>query len=468
MTTSHAVRPTPAQIDAFRSSFAGEVVTPDATGYDDARRVWNAMFDRRPALVVRPTTVDDVVTAVRFGRERDLEISVRGGGHSAVGHSTVDGGLVIDMGRMNDVTVDPARRLAKTGGGALLGTLDIAAQEHGLVCPVGVVGHTGVAGLTLGGGVGRLQRRFGLTIDSLRAVELVTADGRLVRATADAEPELFWGLRGAGANFGVATSLELDLHPFSGTLYRGVHIHPATDIQELWPMFREFIAGAPDTIAAIFTVALAEPAADYPDAIAGRPVVVVSYNHSGAGEDVERDIAPLLTGPAPASTTATSEQYLVAQRSSDLDLAWGSRTALLGGYVADCSPAVLDAFVGHVERVPGDSSISVTAWGGAIARQPDEAMAFTGRTCAFDVSPDTGWSDPALDEANMEWVRQAMAIVEPDLLPGRYINELSDAGPEVTRASYGDAKLERLRALKRAWDPTNVFHLNHNIDPTID
>lgn len=458
--------PTRAQLDEFRKAFTGEIVTPDAAGYDDARRVWNAMFDRRPAMVARPLTVDDVVAAVRFGRERDLEIAVRGGGHSAVGHSTTDGGLVIDLGRMDAVSVDRGRRLARTGGGALLGTLDIAAQEHGLVCPVGVVGHTGVAGLTLGGGVGRLQRRLGLTIDSLRAVELVTADGRLVRASADEEPELFWGLRGAGANFGVATSLELELYPFSGTLHRGVHIHPATGIQEVWPIFREFAAAAPDSIAAIFTVALAEPAANYPDTIAGRPIVVISFNHSGAAEDVERDIAPLLKGPAPASVTATSEDYLVAQRSSDLDLAWGSRTAILGGYVADCSPTVLDAFVAHVEQVPGDASISVTAMGGAIARQPDDAMAFTGRTVPFDISPDTGWSDPALDAANIEWVRQAMTIVEPDLLPGRYINELSDAGPEVTRSSYGDDKLERLRALKRSWDPANVFHLNHNVEPT--
>jgi FAD/FMN-containing dehydrogenase len=465
MTLPLSPTPTRAQLDAFRRSFAGEVITPDAAGYDDARRVWNAMFDRRPAMVVRPLNVDDVVAAVRFGRERDLEIAVRGGGHSAVGHSTTDGGLVIDLGRMNEVTVDPARRLARTGGGALLGKLDIAAQEYGLVCPVGVVGHTGVAGLTLGGGVGRLQRRFGLTIDSLRAVELVTADGRVLRASADEEPELFWGLRGAGANFGVTTSLELDLHPFSGTLHRGVHVHSAADIQEVWPIFREFMTAAPDTIAAIFTIALAEPAANYPDSIAGRPIVVISYNHSGAGEDVERDIAPLLRGPAPASKTATSEEYLVAQRSSDLDLAWGSRTAILGGYVADCSPAVLDAFVAHVEQVPGDSSISVTAMGGAIARTPDEAMAFTGRDHPFDISPDTGWSDPALDDANMEWARRAMAMFEADRLPGRYINELSDAGPEMTRSSYGDAKLQRLRALKRAWDPTNVFHLNHNIEP---
>ena len=456
---------TRAQLDELRRSFDGDVIAPDAAGYDDARRVWNARFDRRPALVVRPTGVADVQAAVRFGHERGLEIAVRGGGHSALGHSTSDGGLVIDLGRMNDVTVDPARRLARAGGGALLGTLDIAAQEHGLVCPVGVVGHTGVAGLTLGGGVGRLQRRFGLTIDSLRAVEVVTADGRLVRATADEEPALFWGLRGAGANFGVATSLELELHPFDGTLHRGVHLHPATDSHELWPVFRDFAAAAPDTIAAIFTVAPAGPAANDPGSGAGRPIIVISYNHSGAGEDVERDVAPLFRGPKPAKVTATHEPDLTAQRSRDLSMAWGSRSAILGGYVTDLTPAALDAFVAQVERVPGDSSISVSAMGGSIARVDDGTMAFEGRTAPFDVSPDSAWSDPALDDANYEWVRQAMAIVEPDLLPGRYINELSDAGPEVTRASYGDAKLARLRDLKRAWDPTNVFRLNHNVPP---
>jgi len=459
------VTTTRAQLNEFRDDFAGEIIAPEDAGYDDARRLWNATFDRRPAVVVRPSSVEDVVAALRFGRERDLEIAVRGGGHSALGYSTSDGGIVIDLGRMNDVSVDPARRVARAGGGALLGQLDIAAQEHGLVCPVGVVGHTGVAGLTLGGGIGRLQRRFGLTIDSLRSVELVTADGRLVRAAADDEPELFWGLRGAGANFGIVTSMEFELHPFAGTLHRGVHIHPATDIHEMWSTFRAFAASAPDTIAAIFTVGLGEPAADYPDSVAGRPIIVISYNHSGEAQDVERDIAPLLKGPRPARVTATSESYVDAQRSSDLTLAWGSRTFILGGYVADCSPAVLDAFVAHVEQVPGDATISVTALGGAIGRVPDDATAFTGRDHPFDVSADSSWSDAALDEANAAWVREAMSIVEPDLLPGRYINELSDAGPEITRSSYGDAKLEDLRGLKRAWDPTNVFRLNHNIAP---
>jgi FAD/FMN-containing dehydrogenase len=457
--------PTPAQLDALRRTFSGEIITPGSPGYDDARRVWNATFDRRPAIVLRPKSLADVQAAIRFARERDLEIAVRGGGHSAVGHSTSDGGLVIDMARMNEVSVDASRRLARTGGGALLGQLDIAAQEHGLVCPVGVVGHTGVAGLTLGGGVGRLQRRFGLTIDHLRAVDLVTAEGRVVRATADDEPELFWGLRGAGANFGVATSLELELEPFSGTLHRGVHIHSADDVHELWAIFRDFTRTAPDTISIIFTVARTDGPEDYPGAVVGAPIVVISYNHSGAAEDVQRDIAPLLEGPKAFSATATSEPYVTVQGSSDLELAWGSRTFILGGYVEDCSPAALDAWVGHVGDVPGDSSISVTAMGGAIGRVADDAMAYCLRDAPFDVAPDTAWTDPALDAANADWCRKAMAIVEPDLLPGRYINELSEAGPEVTRASYGDAKLERLRALKQTWDPTNVFRLNHNIAP---
>jgi FAD/FMN-containing dehydrogenase len=465
MTIQQPTAPTRAQVDQLRTSFSGEIILPDAAGYDDARRVWNAVFDRRPALVVRPSSVDDVVAAVRFGRERDLEIAVRGGGHSAVGHSTSDSGLVIDLGRMNEVSVDPSSRRARTGGGALLGQLDIAGQEHGLVCPVGVVGHTGVAGLTLGGGVGRLQRNFGMTIDNLRAVELVTADGRVVRASETEEPELFWGLRGAGANFGVATALVFELQPFSGVLHRSARVHPASDVHELWPIFREYAASAPDAVAAIFSIGVAEPAADYPDSIAGRPIVVISYNHSGAAEDVDRDVASLLRGPEPAQVTAGAQQYLEVQASADLAMAWGGRSFILGGNIADVSPVNLDALVEHAPRAPGEGSVSITALGGAIGRVSDDATAFTGRTAPFDVSADISWPELTLDDACATWVREAMAIVEGDLVPGRYVNELSDASPEMTRSTYGDEKLQRLRALKRIWDPTNVFHLNHNVAP---
>src|SRR2546425_4225022 len=247
------------------------------------------MADRRPALIARCADVDDVVTAIRFAREKDLVVAVRGGGHSVAGFSTCDGGIIIDLSLMRGLTVDPERRVARAEGGAHLSQLDKGAQEFGLACPVGVVGHTGVAGLTLGGGMGRLQRNFGLTIDNLLAVELVTADGRVVRASATEEPELFWGIRGAGANFGVVTAFEFQLREFSGTLHRATRIYAASQVQEVWGMIRDLAPSLPDAVAMIMAVGRAEPAAEYPEAIAGKPIVVVGFNHSGSPEDVERD-----------------------------------------------------------------------------------------------------------------------------------------------------------------------------------
>src|SRR5690349_14418185 len=220
-------------LSTFRETFEGEIVLPEDSGYDQARRVWNGMVDRRPALVVRPSSVEDVAAAIRFGREEDILVAVRCGGHSIPGLSTCDDGIVIDLSRMGGAGVDPEARTARVGGGALLSELDQAAQEHGLVCPVGVVSHTGVAGLTLGGGMGRLMRRFGLTIDNVLSVELVTADGRLVRASEDEHPELFWGLRGAGANFGIVTSFEFRLHPLDHPITFGAVTHPLDRAREL-------------------------------------------------------------------------------------------------------------------------------------------------------------------------------------------------------------------------------------------
>ena len=453
------------QIGRLRESFEGEVITPDDAAYDDARRVWNARFDRRPAILVRPTSAADVVAAIRFGRELGLEIAVRAGAHSNAGHSTTDGGLVIDLSRLRGVTVDPGRRIARAAGGALLGELDTAAQAHGLVCPVGVIGHTGVAGLTLGGGMGRLQRYFGLTIDHLRAVELVTADGRLVRASESEEPDLFWGMRGAGPNFGVVTAFEFDLQEYGPLLHRGVRIYPATQIHGVWPMVRDFAQIAPDQVALIIGIGRAEPAEAYPASVAGEPIVVVSYNHSGHATSVERDLAALRDGPEPISTTDTSEPYLEVQTANDLAMGWGSRSYIKGGYANDFRPEAFDALVEHAAAAPSGASFAITAQGGAIGRVPDDAMAFTGRNARFEMSADSEWDDPAQDGLQVDWVRRAMAIVEPDAEMGRYCNEIGDSGLEETRAIYGDAKLERLRALKRAWDPDNVFHLNHNIAP---
>ncbi len=454
----------PHHLDQLRRA-CGEVVTPRDAAYDDARRLWNSIHDRRPAVIVRPTTAEKVAAAVRFAREHDLEIVVKSGGHSAAGLKGADGCFVIDLSDMRGVDVDPATRIARSNGGALLGELDVAAQAHGLVCPTGVVGHTGVAGLTLGGGVGRLQRNFGLTIDNLVAVEIVTADGRLVRATETAEPELFWGLRGAGWNFGIATAFEFRLQPFGPDLHRGVLAFPATQVQDVWTVFRDYAAGAPDTVSMIFGIDRAGPDAGYPGDLVGKPITYLAWNHSGSANDVERDTAGLRAGPTPVTTTIGSARYLDAQTAHDLAFAWGSRSFIKSHNANDVRREALDKVVELVATAPGEGTFSVTALGAAIGRVPEDATAYAGRASAFDVSTDANWTDPALDEAMADWCRQALAVVEPDRALGAYANGNSDVGPDESRRIYGDAKLARLAALKREWDPDNVFHVNPNVAP---
>ena len=458
---------TPGHLDQLRRT-CGEVVTPDDDTYDEARRLWNAIHDRRPAVIVRPTTAEQVATAIRFAREHDLEIVVKSGGHSAAGLKGADGCLVVDLSEMRGVVVDPRTRIARSNGGALLGELDVAAQAHGLVCPTGVVGHTGVAGLTLGGGVGRLQRNFGLTIDNLEAVEIATADGRLVRATATDEPELFWGLRGAGWNFGIATAFEFRLHPFGPDLHRGVLSFPATQIQDVWTVFRDYAASAPETVSVIFGIDRAGPDAGYPDDLVGKPITYLAWNHSGSAEDVERDTAGLRVGPTPVTTSIGSAPYLKVQTAHDLAFAWGSRSFIKSHNANDVRRAALDELVELVATAPGEGTFSVTALGGAIGRIPEDATAYAGRDAAFDLSTDSNWTDPALDDACADWCRRALDVVKPDFALGGYPNGNSDASPEESRRLYGDAKLGRLAALKREWDPDNVFHVNPNVAPAGD
>jgi FAD/FMN-containing dehydrogenase len=457
----------PRHLDQLRRSCA-EVIAPDDAGYDDARRLWNAIHDRRPAVIARPSSAEEVASAVRFAREHDLEITVRSGGHSAAGLAGANGGLLVDMSEMRGVEADPRARTARANGGALLGELDVGAQAHGLVCPTGVVGHTGVAGLTLGGGVGRLQRNFGLTIDNLTAVELVTADGRRVRATETEEPELFWGLRGAGWNFGIATAFEFRLHPFGPDLHRGVLTYPASQVQERWSQFRAYALDAPDAVSCIFGLDQAGPDAGYADEIVGKPIVFFAWNHSGSAGDVERDTAGLRVGPRPLTTTIGSTPYLEVQTAHDLAFAWGSRSFITSHNGNGVRPEALDELVEHVADRPGEATFSITALGGAIGRVPEDATAYAGRSAAFDLSADSSWTDPTLDDANLEWCRRAMQIVEPDRTLGAYANGNSDVGPEAARRIYGDAKVARLAALKRTWDPTNVFHVNPNVAPAPD
>lgn len=453
-----------AALARFRMRFSGDVVLPADATYDDARRVWNGMIDRWPAIVVRPNHPDDVVAAVQLARDEDLPIAVRGGGHSLPGLSTCDAGMVIDLSRIRGATVDPEARTARVGGGSLLGELDVAAQAHGLVCPVGVVSHTGVGGLTLGGGMGRLQRKLGFTIDSLRGVELVTADGLLVRANETENPDLFWAMRGAGANFGVVTSFEFDLHPYDGRITVASVVHPGTRINEAWALFSGLTRTAPDHVMLTFNMTLGA-AGRVPDGHVGQPVVTITAFHSGDVNYAERELDDFMSSGSPVSRAIVEQSYLDLQRSADETSAWGHRVYIKGGFTDELPAEALDRMVEHLATGTGSDLFGLWAQGGAIARVPEDATAFTGREARFQMSADSTWDDPSLDQSKVSWVRDAFAIVEPYSRTGRYVNDVGDSGPNLGRWVYGDAKYDRLVAVKRAWDPDNVFRLNQNIKP---
>ena len=444
---------------ALTERFAGEVILPGQPGYDAARVVWNGAIDRHPAIVVRPRDNADVATALRFARERELEIAVRSGGHSIPGLSTCDDGIVIDLSRMRGVEVDPERRVARANGGALLAELDDEAQAFGLVCPVGVVSHTGVAGLTLGGGMGRLQRRFGLTIDNLRAVELVTADGRLVRASDDENADLFWGLRGAGANFGIATAFEFRLHPLERPVTHGTVLHPIERAGELAALFRETLERGPDELWLGFYLRNALEAG-------GRPVASVSALHCGPPREAERDLAALRAFGPPLEDSLEVKPYLVSQHMADETMEWGHRFYMKSAFLPALPDELVEIGVEHAHRIPpgAEGEFSVWTWGRAIAEVAEDATAFTGRDAGFWLAAEAQWDDPALDEACREWARGVVAGATPFAMPGRYVNDVAEA-KEDGRAIYGDAKYERLVGLKRAWDPDNVFRLNQNVPP---
>ncbi len=437
--------------------FAGEIVRPDDPGYDAARAVWNSMIDRRPALIVRPTGTDDVVAALRFAREQELVIAVRCGGHSIPGLSTCDDGIVIDLSRMRGADVDPGQRTARVRGGSLLAELDDAAQAHGLVCPVGVVSHTGVAGLTLGGGMGRLQRKLGLTIDSLLEVELVTADGRVVQASEDENPELFWGMRGAGANFGIVTSFEFRLHPFDGVVTHGTVTHPIERAEELAERYRELVEDGPDELWTSFGMAVDSRG----------PVASVSVLHSGSAADAERDLAALRALDDPVADSVEPKPYLTSQRLLDAPMEWGQRFSMKSSFIASLPEALVRDWADQLSRVPdgAEGGFSVWAWGRAIAAVSEEETAFTGRDAAFWAAAEIVWHDAALDDACRSWARAAADTATPHASVGRYVNDVAEVGGDVVRTIYGDVKHERLVALKREWDPDNVYRLNQNIRP---
>ena len=428
-------------------AMTSQILRPDEPGYDQARTVWNAMVDRRPALIVRCRETSDVVDAIALARREGLEIGIRCGGHSVVGHAVPEGGLMIDLTPMGGVRVDPEQRRAWVHGGALLGVLDAASQQHGLATTAGNVSHTGVGGLTLGGGMGWLARQHGLSCDTVESFTLVTAAGDVVRASAAENPELFWGLRGGGGNFGVVTEFEFRL-PHTGTRALTVELDfPAADAAPVLAGWRDLSATAPRT--ATYAVSL------------NGGVVTVGFVWVGDPDAGRAHARGLESLGVPLGQRVVEQSYVDLQRRDDTVRGHAQRRYWKGHYVRELPDAAIEAFLAHDPAV----GASLQAYGGAIAEVPDDATAFSQRATAFEYVCATRWTDPAEDADRIAAARASAARFEP-FASGVYVNVLVDEGEAGVRRAYPAAKLARLTALKDAVDPDNVFHLNQNIRPT--
>jgi FAD/FMN-containing dehydrogenase len=450
-----------------RMTHDGPLVLEDGTpGYDDARTVWNAMVDRRPRAIMRCATADDVAAAIRHGREQGLDIGVRCGGHSVLGLCVPDGGLMIDLTPMGGVRVDPERRRAWVQGGALLGALDRAAMAHGLTTTAGNVSHTGVGGLTLGGGMGWLARSHGLSCDNVAAFELVTADGRTLHVDESEHPDLFWGLRGGGGNFGVVTEFEFRLHPVARQAHIVELFFALEDAADALRGWRDLAAAAPR--AATFTAWVGESQSPaLPPAWHDRPVASIGFVWAGEAELDPRLLPSLRALGRPIAERVEELAYLDLQTMDDTLEGHALRRYWKGHYVRALEDDAIDAFLrrgtadGHGDLLP---AASLQLYGGAIADVPDADSAFSQRDARFEFVTSARWSDPGEDEQRMAAARRYAASLEP-FASGVYVNAMSDEGAAGVARAYPPAKLDRLRALKTTYDPTNVFHLNQNIAP---
>jgi len=455
-----------AALAELAGQFQGQLVRPGEPSYDEHRRVWNGSVDRSPELIARCATVSDVIAAVRCARQTGVEAAVRGGGHSFPGLSSCDGGIVIDLGQMKAIRVDPDARHASAQAGVLLGELDAQTQAFGLAVPAGIVTHTGLAGLTLGGGIGWLQRRYGLTIDQLLAVELITAEGELVRASESENADLFWGIRGAGANFGVVTSFEFRLNPLGPTVLAGPIVWATEDSPKLMRFYREWAAEAPEELTTIVVHRQAPAIPAVPPELHRRPVVMVGGCYAGAVEEGEKVIAPLRRFGAPLLDLCAPKPFLVHQAMFDPTFPHGRWYYFRSRDVAELTDEVIDIAVEHALRIDSPhSGFPIFQLGGAIAAVGQDETAFTGRSAGFTININ-GIAESEEDfDRQREWVRGLSAELEPHQ-SGVYVNFLMDEGEKRVRDAYGVEKYERLRALKRKYDPDNFFHLNQNIPPS--
>ena len=450
----------------LRERFRGALLRPGEEGYDEARRVWNGAVDRRPALIARPAGADDVATAVRFAREHDLPVSVRGGGHSVAGHGVGDGVVMIDLSLLKAVRVDPAARTARAAGGVLLGELDRATQRFGLAAPSGIVSHTGIGGLTLGGGLGHTMRKFGLTVDNLRSVDLVTADGEAIHVDAWTEPELFWGLRGGGGNFDIATAFEYRLHPVGPLLLCGPIFWPLADAPEVLRFVRDFAPQAPDELGLVLFARLAPPGPLVPPEHYGRPVLGVVPAWVGDPAEGRRVLAPLRRVGRPVADNLRPLPYLFLQSMVDAGNQHGMHWYWRSQRVPELGDDVVDVLCGLTESITSPLSyVAGFAMGGTAGRVDPDATAVGERGNGFELSIVAGWPPPDPDgDRHVAWVRRGWTGLRPHSA-GVYAHFLSDEGAGGVEDAYGE-RLKRLTALKDRWDPANLFRMNANIPPS--
>jgi len=456
-----------ARIDELAAGMRGDVVRPGDPAYDDTRRVYNGMIDRHPALIARCEDVADVIAAVRFGVDRDLDIAIRGGGHNAGGLGVCDAGLVVDLGGMRGVRVDPQTRRARAEGGCLLRDVDHATHAFGLATPVGFISTTGLAGLLLGGGTGHLTRKYGLTIDNLISADVVLADGKLVHASADEHADLFWALRGGGGNFGVVTSFELALHPVD-TVIAGPTMWPLDRSFEVMQWYREFILGAPEDLNGFFAFLVVPPVAPYPPELHGKKVCAVVWCWLGAAEDANaafepiRAMNPMLFGLQPMPLPALDRVF-------DPLYPPGWQWYWRADFVESIPDAAIDLHIDYAEMLPTPySTMHLYPSDGAAQRVDPHATAYSYREANWNqvivgVDP-----DPANRQLIADWTRGYWAALHPHSLGGAYVNFLmDDEGADRTRATYRD-NYPRLAAIKRIYDPENRFHINKNIAPDVE
>lgn len=431
------------------AQFDGLIISPEHSEYENARRVWNGMIDRRPLAIVRPHTQDDIVKVVQIAKRFELPLAIRCGGHSFPGFSTCDDGVVLDLSQMNKITIDPKTRVANVEGGALLGAVDAAGAPHGLVVPAGVVSHTGVAGLTLGGGMGWNSRRFGLTIDSLLGVDLVTANGEIIHASADQEPELFWGLRGGGGNFGIVTKFYFRMHEL-GDVITGTWIYPMAQGESALQHLAEHALNAPRELTSSFVVMRDQ-----------LKVTAFWSGQAGKGHDHVSSFGHLAGS---GDGTFGPTDFPEFQGRSDELAAWGRRYYVKSGFLAKLDHAAISCLLAALSSSPAaDCEILVNQLGGAVADVSDEATAYTGRKAAFFWLVQPIWDDPKDDIACLAWGRKIAAELAALSMEGNYVNEQAEIGGDLVVKAYGAEKFRRLQELKTKFDPTNLFRLNQNI-----